>query len=162
MKRPSKKQSFIIAGVVLIAAATTLGIWHYKQGPSVYASAISSDLRRSVDFTLYVPRQMPSGYTLKAEDGVKYAGGILFMQFVKDDQTIFMSQQKKPHPAPALDTLKGFKPIDVAVGKAVAGEQEGNTATVILTDTSLITIASDGTVASNDLNIVAKRLEKVE
>lgn len=161
MKRPNKKQSLFIGGAVVIVALSVAGAYSYRQGPSIYASAISSDIRHSVDFTLYVPRQLPSGYVLSTTAGVKFVGNVLFMQFTKDDQTIFVSQQKKPHPAPALATLKDFTPLNVPIGQAVVGEQDGSAAAIVLTNDSLITVAGDGTVASSDLGLVAKRLEAV-
>lgn len=162
MKRPSKKQGAIIAVVATIAALTVYGVLQYRQGPPAYASAISSEIRRDADFDLYVPRQLPSGFALKNEDGVAFANGILFMKFVRDDQTIFLSQQKKPTPSPDIMSLKGFKKMDVPIGTSVTGEQDGSAAAITLTETSLITVTGDGTVSSSDLGLLTKRLQKIE
>ena len=162
MKRPNKKQSLSIAGAIIVLALTAYGVVQYRNGPPVYASAISDDIRRSADFTLYVPRQLPSGYLLKNDDGVSFTNNILFMQFTRDDQTIFMSEQKRPSPEPSIQTLNGFKSLEVPIGKAVTGEQDGAAATIVLSSDSLITVTSDGSASSADLVLIAKRLQKVE
>jgi|GEM_PF-3743299 len=161
MKRLSKKQSITLGATITVLALTAVGIWQYRQGPSVYASAISSDIRHNANFTLYVPRQLPGGYTLKADDGVRFAGGILFMQFSKDDQTIFISQQKAAQNSPGLKTIQGFTPLEVSIGEAVIGSQEGIAAAIIKTQDSIITLSGDGSVPQADLGLVAKRLEQV-
>ena len=163
MIRPSKKQSIVIAAVLLVAVATAWGIVQYRQGPSIYASAISRDVRESAGFTLYVPRQLPDGFMLDKDKGVDFSGGVLFLRFSKNDQTIFVAQQKKPNPEPSLSTISGFKPLDgVSAGKAIIGEQDGSAAAIVLGKDSLISIASDGTVSTGDLGLVAKRLEAIQ
>lgn len=163
MKRPNKKQSITIAVVVLALGATVVGALQLRHGPSIYASAISSEIQQNANFTIYVPRSLPDGYTLSREKGVSFTGGMLFMQFVKDDQTVYVVQQKKPNPEPSISTLSGFKPLDgVAIGKAVIGEQEGSAAAIVIAKDTLVSIAGDGTVSTGDLGLIAKRLQPIE
>ena len=155
----TQKKYLLITAVVLTAFTGGYIVYHFKTA-SDYAGAISTDIKSVADFKLYMPRKLPQGFVLK-KDSISYKGDILFVQFVKDDQQIFMSQQKKPNAMPPISTLKGFSQLPVKIGYAVSGEQEGVSAVIINTNSSLITVTGDKTIASSELALFAKRLEQI-
>ena len=151
------RKSHIIIAIILLATAA--GYYYVRSTPN-YASAVSNDIRSVADFTIYMPTRLPEGFTLK-KDSIAYRQNVLFVQMVKGDQTIFMSQQEKPNSMPPISSLKGFSELPVKIGYAVTGEQEGTSAVIINTDDSIITITGGETVSRAELGLVAKRLKAV-
>ena len=156
-KLRKKYSIFIVAAVLALAAG---GYYYYAKNASDYAGAISTDIKGVADFTIYMPKKAPSGFILK-KDSISFKQEMLFMQFTKDDQIIFMNQQKKPNPTPQLSSIKGFVDFPLSIGKAVTGEQDGVSAVIINTGTSIITITGDETVSRSDIGLLAKRLKAV-
>lgn len=155
--KPRKSHIIIIAIVLLVA---TGGYYYVKSTPN-YASAVSNDIRSVADFTIHMPNKLPDGFTLK-KDSIAYRQNVLFVQMVKGDQTILMSQQEKPNSMPPISSLKGFSELPVKIGYAVTGEQEGTSAVIVSTDDSIITITGGETVSRADLGLVAQQLESIK
>lgn len=160
--RFSKDRKHVVIAAALSVAILSLGTGAYlymHRSPQM-ASIISDDIRSMTSFRLYVPTKLPDGFQPK-KDSVHISQDVVFLQFEKDDQIIFVSQQAKPEQMTPLTSLKGFSPLEVKAGEAVTGEQDGTTAVIVVTDSSMITITGGETISRADLGLIAKRLQAI-
>jgi len=91
-------------------------------------------------FPVYCPSPMPQGFAYKS-GSANFEDGVVFYELLSGDTVVHVSEQRKPTNLPKLDTLSGH-PLETPVGKGTILSGDGNSAIIITTGTTLITISS--------------------
>jgi hypothetical protein len=140
-KERSKKSFYIPVAMLLIAIAVGLVLFLQKSD-----SPVPKNIQKSVNFALYYPSTLPSGYTLD-KGSVKSENQIVFYSLDNDGKKISISEQAAPANPPDFENIQkgntSFKILNVAGGRAIYGVSQNLPAAIFLTNTTLINISGD-------------------
>jgi hypothetical protein len=139
-----KKWLYIPVAMLLVAIAVGLVLFLQKSD-----SPVPKNIQKSVNFALYYPSTLPSGYTLD-KGSVKSENQIVFYSLDNDGKKISISEQAAPANPPDFENIQkgntSFKILNAAGGRAIYGVSQNLPAAIFLTNTTLINISGDKNV----------------
>ena len=103
--------------IILIVAACIGGTIIYQTGEN---SPIPKAIAEQANFRVYYPAKLPTGYKPQ-KDSTKFIDGVLFLTLSDGKNSITISQQQMPDPAPDLK-WRNFKEISGSLGKIYFGK----------------------------------------
>lgn len=109
------------------------------------------------NFPVYYPSPLPQGFGYKS-GSARMDNGIVFYELLNGNTIVHVSEQRKPTSLPKLDTLSG-RPLETPVGEGAILSGDGNSAIIIATSTTLITLSSS--VPSATLSPIAKNMRNL-
>jgi hypothetical protein len=112
-----------IVRLTILTMAIVIGglVWmHYNH----HSEQLPSNLKKSVNFAVYYPSALPSGYSLDKKSS-SVDKGILFYSLSNNDKKISISEQAAPKVPPDLNAIQkvntSFKKTDTPAGQAIIG-----------------------------------------
>jgi hypothetical protein len=146
-KKRSKKISLLAA--ILLAGAAIFGAGYLLKGTDS-PNTIPDTITRQVNYSLYFPSPMPPGYTYM-KDTATFQIGQVYYKFSNGNKRVTVNEQPKPETPPNLSQLTGYTQFDSPIGKAAIGANIGETAAIVITPTTVITMNTIGGVSPAEL-----------
>jgi hypothetical protein len=157
-----KKRLWAIIGIITVTATIVAVAWatYYRHKP-FFPIAITET---ATSYTLFEPRQLPTGYTVDKESFSRAANVLTFTAVNSEKQHINFSIQSRPpnydynsfYSAVLKDTFK----FTTSEGEAAIGKAQGLTVGSLLTaSTWVIVSSSTKSVTTNDIQQVLSHLE---
>ena len=119
--------TIVVAVVILLAIA--VGLYYKSKASSQIPSSVVT-AASSVNFTLYYPSKLPSGYSFKAGSVGQPQSGVVIFSFQKPgNQAIYVSQEAKPSNfkfSSFTASFKSKKTISTPLGQATIGLSSNN------------------------------------
>lgn len=154
-KLNSKPLKLVAAALVLIIAP--LAVYHLSSAPKI-KTVLPADLAKQANFSLYYPSPLPAGYVYEKTLGT-YKNGQAYYMFSKGSRHIIVREQPVGSKPTDLSLLGGISRFSSPIGKAAIGTDTGQTAAIVATDTTLITINSNGYVPKDDITSAINNME---
>jgi hypothetical protein len=173
--RKHLKLEYVLILVIILALG---GWWIFK----INSNPIPGNIRKSLNFSVYYPDQMPQGFKID-KTSFQYNNGLMTFVIRNGNQYITISEQKEPNPAPDLNSLAfnsnspsnfngtgssnsntqaEFVSVPTTIGTAVQSTVAGQPPTIIVsTKTTLINMNGPLNVPSSQLLDVLNQLKKV-
>lgn len=149
-KRFVKRWQWFFVVVLVLVGGTIVILW--KVG-GANPSPIPSQVTKQVKFSLYYPKELPSGYILD-QNSITSEHDTVVYTLQSADKSIVVTQQPNPQEKILFERLGGFSPLGTSVGQAYIGQVDGRQVVLAQTATTLITItAGDGTARADLENI---------
>lgn len=141
---------------LVLATIITGGIlsWHYIKDRSI---PIPENIRQSVNFPLYYPSKLPTGYVFK-KNSAKTDNNIIFYTLRGSSDEISISEQSVPIHPPDLKSLPGFNNFSSPAGTVAVGTVNGSPVAILLTDHSLVTIAGSKNTSIDTVTKLAESM----
>ncbi len=143
--RGRKKLILIVSVLVILVAGGIVGFLissHLSKKSENSLSKVSENpllnIKRSVNFPLYYPNQLPDNFYLD-KNSVKKQEETVFYSYSYNGTTIVVTQQTKP---PLMEQVKKTKDLETSIGKAYIADLEGKVVGFIVTDKTLVIISN--------------------
>jgi len=123
---------------------------------------LPQDSVSSLNYQVYYPSHIPSGYRYKTGSATSH-NGLLFFKFNNGKKVITVTEQAAP--PKSLDVIKilgGYTSLSLSIGKAGVGASVGRPAVIIITDTTLINITSSQGVTKDQVIAIAQKMKLLE
>ena len=148
-----------IIAVIIGAVCTGILIYFYIAWRQSIPTPLPTDAVSSLNFEVYYPSRIPSGYSYKKNSATSH-NGVLFFKFVNGKKIITVTEQAVP--PKSLDVYKiagGYTALKISIGKAGLGTSVGWPSVIIITDSTLINITSSQGVTKDQVIAVAQKME---
>lgn len=116
--RRTEKRRTLIKRVLLVFICGLLAIalligWHGRDNRS---SLVPKDIQKAVDFTVYYPSNLPSGYALDTQSfRLAEPGVVLFAVTYSNGKSIVFSEQQQPSTGEMDKFVSSYLPLNSAV-----------------------------------------------
>lgn len=124
------------------------------------SSGIPASIARQVNYDLYFPAPMPTGYTYM-KDTATFQIGQVFFKFANGQKRVTVNEQPLTDPEPDLSKLEGYTQFRSPVGPAAIGMEITEPTAVVLTPTTIITMHCIGGVSPADLKTAINNLKNI-
>lgn len=148
-----------LAAGALLAIAAIFGAGYLLRG-SNDSKGIPANITRQVNYDLYFPSPMPSGYTYM-KDTATFQIGQVYYKFANGKKRVTVTEQPMPSNKPDLSLMSGLTQFKSPVGTAAVGTELGESTAVVLTPTTVVTMHSVGGVTINDLQQTVNNLKDI-
>jgi len=145
----------ICAGILVFSIALSL----LTKGPQTPHDLIR--LSKSVRFTIYYPKPLPSAYNY-GDKPASLDGGVVIYFLTDGGQTITISEQAIPKAPPDLYHLVNFTPFQSSLGPAVEGTSLGRSIAIEMSNTTLVTITGAQGISSGIIRTTAENLQTLQ
>lgn len=139
--RVPKKMILVLSAILLISCIGTSYYYFNKKSTATAMLPLPANIINGVDFPLYVPSMLPTGYGYKA-GSANIRNGILFYKLSSGAKTITITEQSLPSIAIDLTKVPSYSSLKVPAGRGAIGVSVGNPSVIIMTDTTMININS--------------------
>lgn len=163
VKRQSllKRSLNILGWVILVVLLVSgFGIWYWYNS----AAVVDREIASAADFTVYSPRQAPSGYQLEAEQ-TSLNNDILTYKFTSQSNRtdIVVTVQDRPEGFSMSEISKGGSISSTAMSSGTLYDlSTGDTSKYLLdTGLSLVYITSSGSINTATINSLVNNLRKI-
>lgn len=148
--------------------AVTLGIfligilgYLYNSYRRSFPPSLPQSVIGSVNFKIYYPSRVPSGYLYKKGSATSH-NGLLFSKFINGKKIITVTEQAAPAANIDFNKLEGgYTSIESSIGRAAVGISVGNPSIIIITDSTLISINSSKGVPKDQVIGFAKNMKLI-
>lgn len=159
ISRPGPKTLMIGLALAFGLTATSALYFLTRQPPT-----LPSELTDQISFPVFLPRALPSGYTLNVDDA-KFQAGVLTTTAEHGDETLIISQQPRPSSFDIKDISKQgvseASQLSSPLGDAITGKIGVNPAGILATDSTLVIISSPSGASRDDIAKTIKGLRKL-
>jgi hypothetical protein len=137
------KDKWLLIAFIAIVLFVSFGIGYYylHNKPPTSVSFLPASIVNSVNFPVYLPSKIPTGYDYEV-DSANIRNGILFYKITSGAKIITITEQSKPSKSIDLNAIPSYASLTVLAGKAAIGISVGNPAAIIMTPSTLVTINS--------------------
>jgi hypothetical protein len=115
------------------------------------------NLADTVNFTVYYPSKLPSGYTY-TDGSAKIQTGLFYYRFHNGTKVISVTEQPIPASAVNLQNLPKYSSLNVPAGPAAIGVSIGNPSVVIATGSTLVNLSSSKGVTKTEIVSIAQKM----
>jgi hypothetical protein len=143
----------------VLAIAAIFGAGYLLRG-SDNSKGIPASITRQVNYDLYFPSPMPSGYVYM-KNTATFQIGQVYYKFASGKKRVTVVEQPIPDPKPDLNLMQGYDQFDTSVGKAAIGTNLGETQAVVVTPTTVITMNTIGGVTKDELRSAVSNLKDI-
>jgi hypothetical protein len=157
-RKQRRKLVFLSILGVLVLVAVIAGLWELYQQHTSFSYQLKS---LNAGYTLYAPSSTLVGPYKIDPASLKNNSGYVTYFLRNGRQTITVTEQKVPTPAPPLGNFEGFDKLDLAFGNGVVGTTEGRTISVIVTDAAIINITGTPGVSKPVISALALSLRPI-
>jgi hypothetical protein len=151
----SPKMAAVFIGILLIAG---LGFHFLK--PAKAQGFRPSDLAKQASFSVYYPQPLPAGYTYDQSVST-FANNQAYFLINKGTEHIIVREQAWSSNSLDTSSLTNPAPVDTPVGKAAIGTNTGQASAVVLVNSTLITVTSNGYVPAADVTTMINNLKNI-
>jgi hypothetical protein len=148
-----------VVGGIIIAAAAIFGAGYMLKGSSD-SKGIPASITRQVNYDLYFPSPMPSGYTYM-KDTATFQIGQVYFKFSHGKKRVTVIEQPMTDPKPNLSKLPSYTSIPSPVGQAAIGTEVGQPTAVVLAPATIITMHTVGGVSPDELKAAVANLKDI-
>lgn len=128
----------LIASVIIVISSVTLLLFIKAQNNNPYKNQFSS-VQKTQDFPVLYPKKISNDFQLQ-EESIKSSGGIVTSFYKSGNNTIVVTQQKKPTDFNS-DILSGSKDVKISSGKGYVAKLGDKSRGIILTDHTLLSVS---------------------
>lgn len=152
--------------IFLVAVGGSIGgLWWLDKTRHASTVAIPRPIAEKVLFDLYVPAQLPKGYTVKDDSYIVKDRALIFYAAKEDGSRIIFSEQPRPKSFDFVgfyqQQLKNAKSIRGSQYASVTGKLEnGYTLLSTLTDTTWLLITTQAAISEQDLGSITAHLQQ--
>lgn len=135
--KKSRRKLILLGVAVLVAIIVGAGaeLLFIKKDPG----PVPKNVSQSVNFPLYYPSALPSGYQLE-KNTFSVQNDMVFYHLINGDSTIVISEQASPPNPLDLKSAPGFGEVPSAAGQAAAGMVSGTPVAIVVTEKTMINI----------------------
>ncbi len=133
----------LLTSVIIIISSVTLLLFIKSQKNNPYKEQFSS-VQKTQDFPILYPKKISNDFQLQGES-IKSSGGIVTSFYRSGNNTIVVTQQKKPTDFNS-DILSGSKDIEISYGKGYVAELGDKSRGIIITDHTLLSVSGTGAI----------------
>jgi hypothetical protein len=127
-KKLGRKQKLLVAAVVILIAAATIGLIVWRDQASRFT--LPAEYSKNAGIDIYIPKRLPEGYTLKTNSLQSDGGVVIFAINDTDSHRIVFSEQSKPETFDFQNfydkVLKNSRKLDGTPYPATIGTGEKN------------------------------------
>ncbi len=120
---------------------------------------ISSSQLSSLDYDIFIPSELPEGYTYES-DSVTVNSQLVLFKLNDGSKVITINQQPKPNQETFISSLAGFDKLETPNGTSYTGKNKSYPTALIETKETLVTISGTPDVSSDIINALMKSLQK--
>ncbi len=114
--------------------------------------------KEALDFSLYYPSPLPTGYKLK-DGSIKLYNNILFYSLEKAESSVDITLQKNLQDNKSISRIDGFTAANINAGTMYTGSAAGNSVAIINAGKTLISISTTGDVDPGDFGRIMQKLK---
>lgn len=133
----------LVVSVIVIISSVSLLLFVKSQNRNPYKEQFSS-VQKTQDFPVLYPKKISNDFQLQNES-IKSSGGIVSSFYKSGNNTIVVTQQKKPMDFNS-DILSGSKDIKISSGKGYVTKLGDKSRGIIITDHTLLSISGTGSL----------------
>jgi len=148
------KLAIVIVAILIISGAIGLDKVRVHSPPP---GPLPANVVSSVNFRLYYPATLPSGYVL-VPGSAKTEHGIVFYTLQNGNNKITISEQPLPQHPPDLKSISGFNVLTGDSGSIAFGTTDGSPAAILLTGNALVALNSTTSTPTTDVVKVAQKM----
>lgn len=156
------RKAWIVPLLLIIGLVATVG-WIIRAPRQ--QSFLPAELAGKITFTVYAPKTMPTGFSLKT-DSLRYQEGVLLLDITSPiaDEPLVVSEQARPQDFKFEDFYKDFfgsTKTTNELGELVVGTVRDQTIASLLTDTTWVLITGSKNIEFATVSELAKSLAPV-